>query len=610
MQTLCRQFDVFAGRRSGLNPITKSRYISSMGLSASSERMLRRCTLLWCCLIFCAARLASQGGGVPGAASGPLAPACQGSIEGTVINEVTREPVRAAQIVVGSETGVPAAVTDANGHFTFRNLPPGTYFLQAQHPEFPLVTTGLAASHPLVVNLIPDEQQRGLVIPLTPGGSISGRILNEDGQPVSGCYTQALQYATGQSGTALHDAHNAASDGRGEYRIRGLARGHYYVAVQCGDAMALTRTAARSTASSATQHEPGVEAPKQKYALEFYPETTDLAAAARLMVEAGAVVSGIDFRLRPTSTVTVRGRLTGDPDALSRNPHVRLEPRDAALNSLLHYPAAVDKGTGLFHIDNVPAGAYALVATASDAGHTWQAKDLVDIGLGSPAPAPIELPLIPGSVFNGAVEMEGGQPASENMRIVLTPLDAENLGPSPDAKVDRDGSFSIVGMLPGRWRLELGTASGYLKSLSVGGQEVSASAFTVAPGAGGEMRIVLGTKMAQVEGSVDGIRPEEAGAAWLVLAPEDVDTISAGRLRNASVDRAGRFHMSGLAPGRYRLFALASAAAWTALRQNPRVLQAIAVRGKSVDLEAGGRATVEVNVMPVEELAQALQDVE
>jgi hypothetical protein len=344
--------------------------------------------------------------------------------------------------------------------------------------------------------------------------------------------------------------------------------------------------------------------------MEFYPDSPDFAAAARLMVEAGASVAGIDFHLRPTSTVTIRGRLTGDPEALRRNLHVMLEPRDAALTSLLHYPATVDARTGEFRAENVPAGAYTLVATAHDPGHNYQAKELVDIGPGSAAPAPMELPLIPGSTFSGSVEVEGGQPAPENVRIVLTPLDAENAGPAPETKVEKDGTFSISGILPGRWRLELGGANGYLKSLSVGGQDASASAFTVVPGAGGEMRVVVGTRVAQLEGSVDGIRPEDAGAAWLVLAPEDANTIAMDRLRNTSADRAGHFHMSGLAPGRYRLYALASAAAWTALRQNPRVLQVIALRGKSVNLEAGGRATVQVNVMPVEELAQALQEIE
>jgi hypothetical protein len=578
-----------------------------MDLSAFGERgklRTRGSLLLWCCVVF-AARVTAQG---------PSTSAGQGSIEGTVINEVTREPVRGAQIVVGSETGVPAAVTDANGHFTFRNLPPGTYFLQAQHPEFPLITTGLAASHPLVVTLIPDERQRGLVIPLTPGGSITGRILNEDGKPVSGCYTQALRYAPGQAGSALYGPQSAGSDRKGEFRIRGLARGHYYIAVQCGDTVPVAPQAAHSTlssaASSVTQRGPDGEAPKLKYALEFYPDTLDFAAAAPLMVEAGAIVSGIDFRLRPISTVTVRGRLTGDPDALRRNLNVMLQPRNAALSSLLQYPATVDARTGEFRMERVPAGSYTLVATAHDTARTWQAKDLVDIGPDSPAPAPIELPLIPGSVFSGSVEVEGGQPAPENLRIVLTPLDAENFGPAPETKVEKDGTFSISGMLPGRWRVELGSAIGYLKSLSVGGQEVSASAFTVAPGAGGEMRIVMGTKVAQVEGSVDGMRPEDASGVWVALAPEDAETIAMDRFLYTSVDRSGRFHMSGLAPGRYRLYALSGPAALTAFRQNPRVLHVIALRGKSVDLEPGGRATVEINVMPVEELAEALQEIE
>jgi hypothetical protein len=193
---------------------------------------------------------------------------------------------------------------------------------------------------------------------------------------------------------------------------------------------------------------------------------------------------------------------------------------------------------------------------------------------------------------------------------MLTPLDSENFGPAPETRVAEDGTFSISGMLPGRWRMELGTARGYLKSLLVGGQEVSASAFTVVPGAGGEMRIVMGTKMAQVEGSVAGIRPEDTGGTWLVLAAEDADAIAMDRLLYTAADRTGRFHVSGLAPGRYRLYALAGPASLTAFRQNPRVLQVIALRGKSVNLEPGGRAAVDVDVMPVEELAQALREIE
>src|SRR6476661_8490060 len=66
----------------------------------------------------------------------PASPTGNGSVEGTVINEITREPVRKAQVTLGS-ANAPPAVTDATGRFAFRNLGPGTYWLQASHTLFP-----------------------------------------------------------------------------------------------------------------------------------------------------------------------------------------------------------------------------------------------------------------------------------------------------------------------------------------------------------------------------------------------------------------------------------------------------------------------------------------
>src|SRR5437868_356198 len=96
----------------------------------------------------------------------PLSPTGNGSIEGTVINEVTREPVRKAQVALGSANTLPA-VTDATGRFAFRNLGPGTYWPQASHPLFPQPTSVMQA-RPVSVTLGQDEQKHDLVIALTP----------------------------------------------------------------------------------------------------------------------------------------------------------------------------------------------------------------------------------------------------------------------------------------------------------------------------------------------------------------------------------------------------------------------------------------------------------
>src|SRR5258706_4394566 len=111
-----------------------------MDLSASSERRIlwsRRCMLVSCCVIVCVAKLAAQVAGAPGAASSSTGRTGQGAIEGTVVNEATREAVRGAQIVVGSEAGVPAALTHPDGHFAFCHLGPRTAFFLAPHPQIP-----------------------------------------------------------------------------------------------------------------------------------------------------------------------------------------------------------------------------------------------------------------------------------------------------------------------------------------------------------------------------------------------------------------------------------------------------------------------------------------
>ena len=150
-------------------------------------------------------------------------PADEGSLEGTVINAVTKEPVRKAQVTL-VPGNVPPAITDANGHFLFSKLPPSTYTLHAQHPEFPLIVSGLAATSPLMVTLGPQEKKSDLVLSLTPGASISGRVMDEDGRPIPSCNVQTLQFAPGPGGRRLYGTRGDTSDDRGEFRIHGLAR--------------------------------------------------------------------------------------------------------------------------------------------------------------------------------------------------------------------------------------------------------------------------------------------------------------------------------------------------------------------------------------------------
>ena len=149
-----------------------------------------------CILLACALALASSVAAQPVVITSvqqPPSPTGNGSVEGTVINEITREPVRKAQVTLGS-ANAPPAVTDATGRFAFRNLGPGSYWLQASHPLFP-EPTRVMQGRPVSITLGQDEQKHDLVIALTPGAAIGGSVLDDDGKPLVGCNVQDWNFS-------------------------------------------------------------------------------------------------------------------------------------------------------------------------------------------------------------------------------------------------------------------------------------------------------------------------------------------------------------------------------------------------------------------------------
>ena len=221
----------------------------------------------------------------PSPSRGPVTfPTGNGSIEGTVINEVTGAPVRQAQVTISANA--PPAVTDATGRFVFRNLAPATYFLQAMHPLFPRPERRMAM-RPFSVTLGQDEQKRDVVIPLTPGATISGTMVDEDRKPMPGCNVQALTFQLGQPDRRLNGFRGASTDALGQYRLYGLPSGRYYLMAQCYHTLPAPHPLMRIG--------PDTDLPQYRYLPEFYPGIPNASGAGRLAVAAGADLQSCRF---------------------------------------------------------------------------------------------------------------------------------------------------------------------------------------------------------------------------------------------------------------------------------------------------------------------------
>src|SRR6266446_4629229 len=147
------------------------------------------------------------------AAQAPATPSTYGLLEGKVVS-LSGEPLRKATLHLRAAPG-PAAPgivntpgqtsnysvpSDATGNFHFDGIEPGRYLLLAERSGF--VSQSYGARGPnragLPLTVAAGGRLAGLTITMTPQGIISGRVEDEDGDPLTG--VQVMVYRLGYQG--------------------------------------------------------------------------------------------------------------------------------------------------------------------------------------------------------------------------------------------------------------------------------------------------------------------------------------------------------------------------------------------------------------------------
>src|SRR6185436_12054956 len=116
---------------------------------------------------------------------------------------------------------------------------------------------------------------------LLKGGVISGRVLDDFGDPVAGVGLMVMRVTFQQGQQRLVQAQRVTSNDIGEYRLFGLQAGSYYIAA--------TPQVANTPSN--------VDVPPQErsgFAPVFFPGTTDPSAAQKVSVGFGQTVPEIN----------------------------------------------------------------------------------------------------------------------------------------------------------------------------------------------------------------------------------------------------------------------------------------------------------------------------
>lgn len=550
------------------------------------------CLCLWACIAMAQIRYTPP---PPRPDSGP---AGTGSIEGIVSDSTSHAPVKKARVMLSGTAGL-TAVTGDDGRFVFRGLASGSYFLQATKTGYNLAEQAIFADQANNGVVLGDgEERKGVEIALAPGGAISGRVVDEEDVPIRGCNVTAVQPGYQQERRNPRNvgiAGSASTSEKGEYHIVNLAPNRYYLFVHCRVALPAAHPLLR-------RDDP--RTPHETYLPRFYGGALDPATATRLTLVAGGTLESVDFRLTRVPAFVLHGSVTGgDVQMPTSSINVTIVPANRLLRGLMDSHVALNPQTHKFQIQPVIPGSYILYAYSMHEGRVFAAERALE--LRAAPPDPLEISLESGTEIKGSLQFDSDdRPPLENGQVSLIPVNGPFFLSQSQAQVDKDGTFKLTGVLPGRWRLQV-NAPGFVKSASLGDQPVPPEGFQIAAVASGPLRITMGSKVAAVHVEVAGAAPDRQISA--VIFPEDPERLGGGLERAVTVMGAGRIEFEGLAPGRYRVLAIDSPNPWTIV-QRPDWLKALKGSGAAIDVPEGGSVSTTLETIPRAELMRALEE--
>jgi hypothetical protein len=437
------------------------------------------------------------------------------------------------------------AISTQEGHFSISSMPPAVYSLRARHNGY----VQLQGKEDDGFSLKPGEQLAGLNVELTPEAVISGRVLDENGDPLQWVRVEAIS-AGNSPDRGIEMGRNDRPDERGRFRMTGPP-GKYYIKASPEHGMQSEREI-RSDGSSAAL-----------YGITFYPSAENEERATLIDATAGHEVSGLEIRLVRHLNLTISGVVTGAPAVQAQNIMIFLTAtswRDEPFGSRRTTQAASD---GRYTVSNLAPGHYVVSAYLRAESGLLQSR-FVEVQLDNADYTGVNLALMPGETLTGIIKIEGDSPTAappEKMTVRLDPAeDGRGFGrEQPQTNhVSRDGTFQIDQIFPEKLRLRVLSLpeNAYVKSVKLDAAEVRDADLDFSQGVNGaKLKITVSRNGGQLSVNVlgeDG-HPLRRSLALVCLA-ETVSDLIPNHLR--PVENGAKFTFTGLRPGKYRLFAI------------------------------------------------------
>jgi hypothetical protein len=523
----------------------------------------------------------------PGEGPGPFGPYRQtktgsGRIRGRIVTSDAGTAVRRAQVrISGPEIGSKAAFTAADGRYEFRDLPAGRFNLTVTKSGYVMMQYG--QNRPFEPGR-PIELADGQIldkadVALPRGSVVSGRVVDEFGEPVADAMVSAMrmQFVNGRR-RLTNAGRGMQTNDLGQFRVYGLPPGEYYVSatLHSFESMGFDMMAGPGG--------PVGSAPASGYAPTYYPAAASPNDAQRVSVAVGQELSGVDIALQPVKLAKITGTAIGSDGKPLASAMVTLVPN---MREAMYFMPGRTSGTskyGQFTIGNVVPGEYSL-QVRSDGPMVLQVgfgEAVFARGPGGPGgptetrPEP-EFANLPVSVngediaglvvvtthgarASGRVVFEGGaKPEEINAVRIIAPAADPDAGPMPGVgatQIKANGAFEMNGLIGARMFRPINLPRGWtLKSIRLNGADITDSGVEFKAGEDVTgIEVDLTQRSTSVSGMVNDSRGTPVKDYTVVVFSDDQQKWALPMNRwtsSARPDQDGRFKVNNLPPGGY-----------------------------------------------------------
>ena len=353
-------------------------------------------------------------------------------IAGTVVREPGSQPLKKVLVQVVAEDqkqgGNYSATTDADGHFRIENVAPGRYRLFLEKTGLVEVNGRGLKADVNVFTVQTGHAVEDLLFRMLPTAIISGRVTDEDGDPMSGVRIVAQKKKPGKA--TRETVGSESTNDLGEYRLAGLFPGQYWIVAMPPPDM---RDYEKQQEKSPQGDNQSDAQPDTRYVTTYYPGTYDAMQASAVTLKAGDEMP-VNLTLTPARTYRVRGIVTGV--TAGQKPTVELIPK--AGDSVRSNEVGPD---GQFELRGVAPGSYLVRASAGTESQPLTAHQ--DINVVAADVDGVKLAPSPSFKLSGRLQVEGRAGSAHSIFRK----------PAPSRVARRSGLLHVAGFL---WRERAG----------------------------------------------------------------------------------------------------------------------------------------------------------